>query len=284
MRRWVAAGMLLALAACQPSDPLAQDRAMCADADAAVEPRVAACSRLIESGEGDDPARAEWQALRGDAYYGADEVTPALRAYEAALRLDESNARALEGRAGILLASGQLDAAEPLVDRLIEAGNASAEALRIKGDIVLQRGAYTEAIEHFDDAISADGRLALAYAHRARAKERLGTAAARARITTPRSALTARWRKRARGDAGSICARIATWAKRATMRKPRWRRMRSRSTRSFAAGFCSCAEGSGRMRGMRLRRRWPWSRAIRRRCLGAVLRVDGAARALGVKI
>jgi tetratricopeptide (TPR) repeat protein len=61
-----------------------------------------------------------------------------------------------------------------LVDRLIEAGNASANALRIKGDIELQRGAYTEAIEHFDDAISADGRLALAYAHRARAKERLG--------------------------------------------------------------------------------------------------------------
>jgi tetratricopeptide (TPR) repeat protein len=100
-------------------------------------------------------------------------VTPALRDYEAALRLDESNARALEGRAGILLASGQLDAAEPLVDRLISAGNASAAALRIKGDIDLQRGAYTEAIEHFDDAISADGRLALAYAHRARAKERL---------------------------------------------------------------------------------------------------------------
>ncbi|HYD74308.1 MAG TPA: tetratricopeptide repeat protein [Candidatus Binatia bacterium] len=173
MRRWLAAGMLLALAACQPADPLALDRATCADADAAVEPRVAACTRLIESGEGDDAARAEWQALRGDAYYEADSVTPALRAYEAALRLDESNARALEGRAGILLASGQLDAAEPLVDRLIEAGNASANALRIKGDIELQRGAYTEAIEHFDDAISADGRLALAYAHRARAKERL---------------------------------------------------------------------------------------------------------------
>lgn len=173
MRRWLAAGLLLALAACQPSDPLARDRVMCADADAEVEPRVAACSRLMESGELDTAGLAETQALRGDAHYGADAVTPALRDYEAALRLDENNARALEGRAGILMTSGQLDAAEPLVDRLIEAGNASATALRIKGDIELQRGAYTEAIEHFDDAISADGRLALAYAHRARAKERL---------------------------------------------------------------------------------------------------------------
>jgi tetratricopeptide (TPR) repeat protein len=173
MRRWFAAGMLLALAACQPPDLMTQDRAMCADADAAVEPRVAACSRVMESGDLDDAALAETQALRGDAHYGNDAVTPALRDYEAALRLDENNARALEGRAGILLASGQLDAAEPLVDRLISAGNASAAALRIKGDIELQRGAYTEAIEHFDDAISADGRLAVAYAHRARAKERL---------------------------------------------------------------------------------------------------------------
>lgn len=173
MRRWLAVGLILALAACQPADPLAQDRSLCADADAAVEPRVAACSRLVESGEQDEVARAEWQALRGDAYYGADSVTPALRDYEAALRLDENNARAMEGRAGILLASGQLDAAEPLVDRLIERGSASATALRIKGDIELQRGSYTEAIEHFDDAISADGRLAIAYAHRARAKERL---------------------------------------------------------------------------------------------------------------
>jgi tetratricopeptide (TPR) repeat protein len=173
MKRWLAVGIVAALAACEPTDPLAQDRAVCANAARAAEERVAACTRLIESGELDERAQAETQALRGDAHRNGDAVTPALRDYEAALRLDEGNARALEGRAGILLVSGQLDAAEPLVDRLIAAGNASAGALRIKGDIALQRGAYTDAIEHFDDAISADGRLAIAYAHRARAKERL---------------------------------------------------------------------------------------------------------------
>jgi tetratricopeptide (TPR) repeat protein len=175
MKQWLAAGIVLALAACERLDPRAEDRATCAGASGAEE-RIAACTRLIESGELDEPARAEAQALRGDAHYTADAVTPALRDYEAALRLNENNARALEGRAGILLASGQLDAAEPLVDRLIEAGNASANALRIKGDIALLRAAYTDAISYFNDAIAADGRLALAYAHRARAKERLGDA------------------------------------------------------------------------------------------------------------
>jgi tetratricopeptide (TPR) repeat protein len=173
MKRWLVAGTVLALAACQQADPMAENRRACADANAEPAERVAACTRLMESGDLDDAAQAEAQALRGAAHYANDAVTPALRDFEAALRLDAGNARALEGRAEILLASGQLDAAEPLVDRLISAGAASANALRIKGDIALQRGAYTEAIEHFDDAISADGRLALAYAHRARAKERL---------------------------------------------------------------------------------------------------------------
>jgi len=176
MKRWLAVGIVLALAACQPN-PLAQDRAVCAEADRRAEERVAACTRLIESGELNAADGAEVQALRGDAHYRGEAVTPALRDYEAALRLDENNQRALEGRAMILLASGQLDAAEPLVDRLIAGGAASANALRIKGDIALQRGDYTDAIEHFDDAINADGRLALAYAHRARAKERLEDAA-----------------------------------------------------------------------------------------------------------
>lgn len=173
MRLRVVAVMALTLAACRPAprDPLAEDRAACADG--APQTRVAACTRLIESGELDDSARADVQALRGDAHRANDAVTAALRDYEAALRIDENNARALEGRAGILLDSGQLDAAEPLIDRLISSGRPSANAFRIKGDIALQRGAYTDAISHFNEAIRADGQLALAYAHRARAKERL---------------------------------------------------------------------------------------------------------------
>lgn len=174
MRHWLGFAVLgVVLAACQPSDPLAQARADCARANLAADARIAACTQLIESGDLDDGERAEAQASRGEAHYAADAVTPALRDFEAALRLDENNPRALEGRARILLASGQLDAAEPLLDRLIESDRANGDVLRMKGDIALQRSAYTDAIEHYDDALNEDGRLALAYAHRARAKQRL---------------------------------------------------------------------------------------------------------------
>jgi len=173
MRLWLGLGFVLALAACQPPDPTAQDQAACERENASTEERIAACTRVVENAELEANVRADAQARRGQAHYQSDAVTPALRDFEAALRLDENNPRALEGRAEILLASGQLDAAEPLIDRMIANDAATGNALRIKGDIALARSAYTDAIEHYDDALSEDSRLALAYAHRARAKERL---------------------------------------------------------------------------------------------------------------
>jgi tetratricopeptide (TPR) repeat protein len=177
MKRWLALGIVLALAACQPPDPMAENNRTCAEADAEPANRVVACTALIESGELDEPARADALANRGAAHRAGDDVTPALRDFEAALRIDAEQPLALDGRADILIASGQLDAAEPLVDRLITGGTASSNAYRMKGDIALARGEYSDAIEHFDDAINADGRSAVAYAHRARAKERLQDAA-----------------------------------------------------------------------------------------------------------
>jgi tetratricopeptide (TPR) repeat protein len=173
MRLWLGLGLVLALAACQPPDQSTQDQAACERENASAEERIAACTRVVENSELEGAVRADAQARRGQAHYEAGAVTPALRDFEAALRLDENSARALEGRAEILLASGQLDAAEPLIDRMIANNSATGNALRIKGDIALQRGEYTDAIGLYDDAVSQDGQLALAYAHRARAKERL---------------------------------------------------------------------------------------------------------------
>lgn len=169
------AACALALAACERSDdPLAANRRACGDENRAAAERVEACSALIDSGELDDAARAEVQAHRGAARREAGEVTPALRDFEAVLRVDENNAEALEGRASILLASGQLDAVEPLVDRLIASGERLAQAHLMKGDIALQRGDLQGAITSYDEAINRDRGLALAYAHRGRAKQRLG--------------------------------------------------------------------------------------------------------------
>lgn len=165
----------LALAACQPSadDPNARNRVTCERDSEPAAARVDACTALIDSGTLDEAGRVAMQAHRGAAHREAGQVTPALRDFEAVLRADATNAEALEGRAQILLASGQLDAVTPLVDRLIASGERLDQAYLIRGDVAFQHGDYTTAIADYDRAIEQNRGLALAYAHRGRAKQRL---------------------------------------------------------------------------------------------------------------
>jgi tetratricopeptide (TPR) repeat protein len=166
----------LALIACErrADDPALAQRAACEEADRAPAERIAACTGAIESGALSADERLRLQAIRGVAHRAAGEVTASLRDFEAVLRAQPTNADALEGRAAILLASGQLDAASPLIDRLIAQRERLDQAHLMRGDIAFQHGDYTGAIEAYDMAIQQNGALALAYAHRARAKQRLG--------------------------------------------------------------------------------------------------------------
>lgn len=176
--RLLAMGMaLLALAACeqqlqQSGDPLAQARRTCASERAEAEARMEACSTLIESGGLDDADRAAALANRGAATYEAGDVTRALRDFGAALNADENAMLAVKGRATILVESGQLDAAEPLVRRLVESGEFGAEAHHLAGVIAQQRGNIAGATQEFDASIAADRRYAPAYAGRGAIKQR----------------------------------------------------------------------------------------------------------------
>jgi len=80
--------------------------------------------------------------------------------------------QAVRGRAAILVASGQLDAAEPLVERLIEAREFTAEAYVLQGRILLARSQLDEAIAAFTRAADEDASSAEAYGYRAEAKQR----------------------------------------------------------------------------------------------------------------
>jgi tetratricopeptide (TPR) repeat protein len=178
MKRAALLAAALALASCERDvDPLAEQRAACADAERAPQERIDACSALLEAAELDSAQRADTQARRGAAHRAAGDVTAALRDFEAALHVNGDQPDALEGRAAILLASGQLDAAEPLVDRLIASGRALATAHRMKGDIAALRGDHAAAIAGYDAALAEDPNLALALAHRARSRLRQGDAA-----------------------------------------------------------------------------------------------------------
>jgi tetratricopeptide (TPR) repeat protein len=164
----------LALAACEPPDETAQKASACLEAEE-TEARIAACTTAAE----DDalPAELRSQALsaRADAQFEGGDVTAALRDYASALELDPENPGALLGRAGILIDSGQLDAAEPLAQRAHNA-NQSSRSNELLGAIALRRGQYPEAIAFFNAALEHEPRLATAISSRARAKQRSGDA------------------------------------------------------------------------------------------------------------
>lgn len=161
----------VALAACtqQPADPLAQDREACINARG--PDRVTACDAVIDNAGQAIADRVGALNMRANAKREAGDVTGAMRDYQAALALDDANTFALIGRGRILLESGQLDAAQPLLERAAEADE-TGEADTLLGRIALAQSDYSAAVARFNAALAHDPRLAPALAGRARAKQR----------------------------------------------------------------------------------------------------------------
>jgi tetratricopeptide (TPR) repeat protein len=169
---WLAGAVLaLALAACERTE-VVDDSERCLTAQEA-EARIEACTAAAQNEALTPEQRSVAFSTRGDAQDEAGDVTAALRDYGSALELDGENPAALLGRGRILLASGQLDAAEPVLRRAIELAQ-SGEAHQLVGQILVRRGEFSEAITEFNTALTHEPRSAQALAGRARAKQRLG--------------------------------------------------------------------------------------------------------------
>jgi len=171
---WLATVVLaLALAACErhAEDPTSVAREVCADVGAEAEARIEACRTLIDSGALTVEERVRAFSNRGTAQYEAGDVTAALRDFNAALEMDGEAGGAMLGRAKILVESGQLDAAQPLVERLVASGRHLAEAHYLAGAIAQQRSDLDAAIEAYDASIAADVRFAPAYERRGSIKQ-----------------------------------------------------------------------------------------------------------------
>jgi len=168
---WLTCGVLaLALVACERTQDVSTSE-RCLTAEEA-EAKIEACTAAAQDESLTPEQRSVAFSTRGEAQEEAGDVTAALRDYGAAVELDGENPAALVGRGRILLASGQLDAAEPAVRRAIEL-NQAAEAYLILGQIQVRRGEFSEAITSFNSALSHEPRSAVALAGRARAKQRL---------------------------------------------------------------------------------------------------------------
>lgn len=157
MRAWVIGGALLALGACGQSAPGVTGDA-CADDAAEPGAAVAACTARLDSGALDERARAEALVHRGAAQLRLGQTTAALRDFEAAMGADAENVAAVLGRADILIQSGQLDAAAPLVARAIASGQSPARAHFLDGRIAAELGDGAAAMAAYNAAISADPR------------------------------------------------------------------------------------------------------------------------------
>ncbi|MGQ0531456.1 MAG: tetratricopeptide repeat protein [Caulobacteraceae bacterium] len=170
---WVPiAGLVLALAACDRSEQPVDQAAACLEAEE-VEARIAFCTTATENDALSAELRSQALSARAGAYDVAGDVTAALRDYGAALELDQTNASALLGRSRILINSGQLDAAQPLLQRALNIDQSSS-ANEMMGQISLRRGQFAEAINYFNAALEHEPRSAAALAARARAKQRSG--------------------------------------------------------------------------------------------------------------
>lgn len=173
MRRiWLVGAFLAgALAACERTE-VADDSERCLTAQEA-EAKIEACTAAAQNETLTPQQRSVAFSTRGEAQEEAGDVTAALRDYSSAIDLDNENPAALVGRGRILLASGQLDAAEPVLRRAIDL-TPSGEAYQLIGQIQVRRGEFSEAITSFNTALDHEPRFALALAGRARAKQRLG--------------------------------------------------------------------------------------------------------------
>lgn len=167
----VGAVLALALAACERTEEVSTSE-RCLTAEEA-EAKIEACTAAAQDESLTPEQRSVAFSTRGDAQDEAGDVTAALRDYGAALELDDENPAALLGRGRILFASGQLDAAEPVLRRAIELNDA-ARAHELMGQIMIRRGEFSEAITFFNTALDQEPRSAGALAGRARAKQRLG--------------------------------------------------------------------------------------------------------------
>ncbi|MDX2274783.1 MAG: tetratricopeptide repeat protein [Hyphomonadaceae bacterium] len=173
MRRLIAAFVFSAvgLGGCErateaPAAPESAALDVCLDDGAAPADRRTRCDEVLAQPALESAQRAAALSVRGELKRRAGDPTGALADFNAALALDEALSEAKLGRAAVLLDSGQLDAAEPLINGVIEQGDAPARANYLLGLLRARQGNPDAARTAFDASVAADNRNAEVFAAR----------------------------------------------------------------------------------------------------------------------
>lgn len=177
MRRLLVLLAAAGLAACSqgaPRAPHADALSACGDAEAPAASRRDACDQVLAEPDLASADRAAALSHRGELKRQTGDPTGALADFAAALAIDGEMTEAKLGRAAVLLDSGQLDAAEPLITNVIARGAPPPRAQFLLGVLRARQGNAAAALTAFDAAIAADRRNPEAYASRGALRQAQG--------------------------------------------------------------------------------------------------------------
>ena len=147
---WIASVFLLAAGFVAPA--FADDLKSCGDGSASSNDRIAACTRVIESG-----ANLKWAFVtRGNAYLDIGDSDNAIADYTQAIRIDPKYATAVNNRAYAYLAKGELPQALANSRMAVQLEPKDASFFDTRGTIYQKVGALDRAIADFDMALRLD--------------------------------------------------------------------------------------------------------------------------------
>ena len=166
---------IVALAQTARAD-FSEDQRACNDNATVVDPRLAACTRQIESGKWEGHNLAVSYSNRGIAYREKGDRDSAISDFNRALQLDPKYAMAYNNRANGYVNKKDYDRAIVDFNHAIELDPKFGAAFNGRGAAYANRGDYDRAIPEYSQAIQLDPKYALAYSNRAIAYKAKGDA------------------------------------------------------------------------------------------------------------
>ncbi|HET7268488.1 MAG TPA: XrtA/PEP-CTERM system TPR-repeat protein PrsT [Oleiagrimonas sp.] len=98
--------------------------------------------------------RTALDVVRGDAYRGSNQASPAAKAYKAALTLDPHNARALAGLVALAVAGDDMAVAHKYVQQALKVAATSPDVWVAKGDLALANDDFAGAASAYEKALA----------------------------------------------------------------------------------------------------------------------------------
>ena len=174
MRRITILAAALILLAAPALGDLAGDRRDCANTKLEAEARVAACTRLIDSGAVEGRELAGAYISRGDGRDDLDQHAQAILDYDLALELDPGDPRIYRYRAYSRTRLDQYQEAIPDFDKAIELDPRSAWSYRWRGAAYARLKDYEKAMADYDTSLELDPRAVDTYSNRGYLRVRMG--------------------------------------------------------------------------------------------------------------